>query len=100
MRVGEVMRRTLIHVQDLVLAEADQVAVAQRMAANALGTNHHAIGAVEVFDDAHTVAAGDDLAVMAADEFAVDLQIVIGGAPDDLAPGHEVQFGECLAIGR
>jgi hypothetical protein len=61
-----------------VLADGHHVAIAQRMAPHTFALHHDAVGAVEVFDDRDAIAAGHDLAVVTADELAVDLQIVVG----------------------
>ena len=97
--IGEVGRAALVDIQDLVLADADHVAVAQRVAAHALAANGDAVGAVEILDDGHAIAARDQLAVMPADEAAVDLQVVVRGAPDDLATRHQVQLTDRFALG-
>src|SRR6266699_3265357 len=52
------------------------------MAAHAVGFDVDAVGAVEVLDHAG-MRRGDHLAVMTADEAAVDLHVVVGGARDD-----------------
>jgi hypothetical protein len=55
-----------------MLADLHHVAVVQVMPPNAFGLHINPIGAVEIFDQAR-VRLRHDLAVMAADEFAVDL---------------------------
>ena len=65
-------RHTFVDIHDFVLTDLHHVAVIQVVPPNAFGLHVNAVGAVEIFDQAG-VRLRDNLAVMAADEFAVDL---------------------------
>src|SRR5207248_1107203 len=87
-RVGEgatAARRTLVHVDQFMLADQDDIAVVQVMAAHASGLHVDPVGAVQVLDVAR-MGRGDHLAVMTADEAAVDLHVIVGRAADDDPP--------------
>src|SRR5579862_7979047 len=75
-------RQALIHIHDLVLADHDHVAIVEVVAAHPPALHEDAVGAVEILDDA-ALGARDDLAVMAAHEAAVHLQVIVAGAADD-----------------
>jgi hypothetical protein len=81
-RENERARDAFIDVDQLVLADEHHVAVVQVMAAHAVGFHEDAVGAVQILDDAR-VLRRDDLAVVATDEAAVDVQVVVGRAADD-----------------
>src|SRR5487761_2061088 len=75
-------RRALVEVHDFMLADGDDVAVVQIMAPNALRMHIDAVRAVQILDHA-TIGLREDLAVVPADELAVDLQVVVRGAACD-----------------
>src|SRR6202041_3599799 len=68
-----------------VLAEQHDIPVVQVVAAHPVRLNINTVGAVQILDDAG-VLGDDQLAVMATHEAAVDLHVVVGGAPDDQSP--------------
>ena len=69
------------------------------MTAHAVGFHVDPVGAVEVLD--HTgIRCGDHLAVMTADEAAVDLHVVVGGAPDNDPADTQGDFLHGAALGR
>ena len=92
-------RQALIHVDELVLADNDDVAIVEIVAAHALGLHVDAVRAVEIFDHAR-VGGRDDLTVMAADKPAVDLQIVVRRAADDDPSNMSGDLMHRAAIGR
>src|SRR5438046_1748987 len=78
-------RGPLVHVDQFMLADQDDIAVVQVMAAHASGLHVDPVGAVQVLDVAR-MGRGDHLAVMTADEAAVDLHVIVGRAADDDPP--------------
>ena len=88
--------RALVDVQQLVLTDRHHVTVVEIVIAHALGLQVDAVGAVQILDDA-ALRRGDDLAVMAADEAAVDLQIVGRRAADDEPSRMELVLAHGLA---
>ena len=92
-------RQTFIEVHDFVLPDLHHVAVIEDATAHTLGAHVDTVRAVEIFQYAG-LFGGNDLGVVAADVLAVDLQIVVGRAADDLAARHEVQLTHGLALGR
>src|SRR5579863_8880171 len=81
---GAAARRALIHVDQLVLADQHHVAVVEVVPAHARGLHVDAVGAVQVLDHAR-MSGGDDLAVVATDEAAVDVHVIVRSATDDHA---------------
>ena len=71
-----------VAINELVLAELDDVAVGQHVLLDALRANEHAVRAVQVLDDRLRLV-GNDLCVMPGDEAALDLHVVVGRAADD-----------------
>ena len=90
---------TLVEIHDLVLAENDDVAVVQVMAADALRLHVDAVRAVQVLEHA-TLESRRDLAVVPADELALDLHVVVDRAADDQAPDAQRPFLDVLAAVR
>src|SRR5580658_8752733 len=69
------------------------------MAPHALRLHEYAVRDVEILDDAG-IQLSHDLAVMAADEFAVYGQVVIRGAADHQASRLEFSLPDRLALVR
>jgi hypothetical protein len=64
--------RAFVDIHDFVLTDLNNIAVVQVVAPHAFGLHVYAVGAVEIFDETG-IGLSDYLAVMPADEFAVDL---------------------------
>src|SRR5205823_1602075 len=86
-------QRAHVAIQQLVLAELNDVAVRERVVLDPFGAYEHAVRAVQIFDDGLR-ALRDDLSVVSRDELAADLHVVFGGTPDDRAPQrqHELAY--------
>src|SRR5450755_1860510 len=102
MLVGEVSAsdaRTFIDVDELVFADDDDIAIIQVLTTYALGFDVDAVGAVQILDDAG-LRTHDELTVMPTHKAAVDLQVIISGAPDDDAPDVQWQLTHGAALSR
>jgi hypothetical protein len=89
--------RAFVDVHDFVLTHLHHIAIVQVMAPHAPGLNVDAIGAVQVFDQAG-IHLRHDLAVMTADEFTVDLQIVVRRSSDHQATWAQFALEDGLAL--
>src|ERR1700730_1023487 len=69
------------HKPELRLADYDIVTVFQRLTRDAAVVDRHAVSAVEVFDD-RVCWTCENHGMVAHDELRVNLQIVVGSAPD------------------
>ena len=92
-------RLPLIDVHDFVLPHLHHVAVVQVMTPHAFGLHENAVGAVEILDQAG-IGLRHDLAVMTADELAVDLYIVVRSPADHQTAGLELALASrsCLRL--
>ena len=86
-------------IEQLVDADLDHVALCKLRAPDAPAAHEDAVGAVQVLDRA-AVARRDDLGVMPAHELAVDLQVVVRGAPDHEPSRREQRLADHGALQR
>src|SRR5690606_10913459 len=77
--------------------DLDDVAVGQRVLLDAAGVDENAVGAVQVLDD-RTAALGNDLRVMARDELAADLNVVVRRPADDRAARPQREMSDELVL--
>src|ERR1019366_2173282 len=92
-------RRAVVDVHDLVLTDVHDVAVVQIVTVHPPVLHINSVRAVEIFDDT-VIAAAHDLAMVPADEHAVDLYVIIRRPSDHHAAWFQFPFEDGFAFER
>ena len=91
-RTAQAGSRAVLPVDEHRVADADDVAVDERLPADPAAVDQGAVGGAEVLDR-RRAAVEDDVDVLAADAGVGQPDVGLGAAADDVAPGRELVPG-------